>query len=149
MSMAQTPDQRVQFADFGTYAVKSGGAVAPAYPVMLSTTNTGRLQDVTNVTADTDDPVGIGWLDIEDDDLEPGAEAEVLHLFSVVVWVRVGTGGATRGKRGVFSGSADGLKDAPAHGTTTRIYSPGMFLETGSVGEIVPMGVMPAVLSRA
>jgi hypothetical protein len=76
MSMAQTPDQRVQFADFGTYAVKSGGAVAPAYPVMLSTTNTGRLQDVTNVTADTDDPVGIGWLDIEDDDLEPGAGAD-------------------------------------------------------------------------
>ena len=61
--------------------------------------------------------------------------------------VLVGTGGVTRGSHVVAT--TDGLKNAPAHGTGSRIYSPGVALETASAAEWASILVQKVALSKA
>jgi hypothetical protein len=143
------PERRLEHADFGRYTVPSGQTVHGGMSLLLDATDTNGSEDYPNAreaTADTSvvfaiangDP-GVSYA--------AGAQFDATHVFSVVQWVKVGTGGATRGSRAVAT--TDGLTNAAAHGTATRVHSPGIFLATGVAGDFVALGVCPASLSTA
>lgn len=59
----------------------------------------------------------------------------VMYSGGAIVPVKVGTGGATRGKWAVVA--ADGLTDKTPGGGTTVCYLHGKFLQSGVVGDLV------------
>lgn len=154
MTIALTPGRRIEHLDVGQYSVQTAGSSATVRPnfliKMLSATHSdGETPEAAECSADTDVPIGISQGVPGSDATTYGVKFDATHLFSGVEWVLVGTGGATRGLRASLAAAADGLTNAPALGNgTTRFHSPGIFLETGSAGDIVALGVCPSVMTK-
>ena len=142
-----TPERRLEHADFGRYTVPAGQTVRAGMPLILDATDSNGSEDCWNAREATT-AASIVFAIAKGDpgtSYTAGQQFDALHVFSVVDWVRVGTAGATRGQRAVAA--SDGLVNAAAHGTTNRAHSPGIFLMTGVSGDVVAIGVCPAVLS--
>lgn len=114
-----------------TVTVPTGETATRGYPAVWH----GSGNYAKNASGDTDEAFGVF-----DRDATAGAEV-VVNLFAHVVRVPVGTGGATRGKKAVWSSGNDGWTDAPAQvgggGTENNIY--GIFMQTGVVGDRIGM----------
>ena len=143
------PEKRTQFADQMELTVTTGQTVRAGMPVKLLATDAEgdeNFPDGQEAAADTDVPIGIA-------DGKAGtvyAEGErftVWLVSSTVLHMLVGTGGITRGSRVVSA--SDGIKNAAAHGTTSRIYSHGIALSTSVVGDVAAVLSAPLALSRA
>jgi hypothetical protein len=144
-----TPERRLNFADWGRYTVPAGQTVRAGMPIVLDATDTNGSEDYVNAreaTAATSVVFAIAKGD-PGTSYAAGEQFDALHIFSVVQWARVGTGGATRGSRAVAT--TDGLTNAAAHGTAARVHSPGIFLATGVAGDFVAIGIAPSSLSTA
>jgi hypothetical protein len=144
------PERRLSFADFGRYTVPADNTVRAGMLIVLSATDVASTHedypDATEATADTHVAFAIAKGD-PGTSYAAGEQFDATHLFSSVEWVRVGTGGATRGLRAVAT--TDGLTNIGANGNaTTRTYSPGIFLQTGVVGDMVALGVMPSTANK-
>lgn len=73
--------------------------------------------------------------------LTANEQVEVLHPFSAIEAMLVGTGGTTAGKKQKVV--ADGITDAPANGGgTTDVEIVGIALQGGVVGDLVGVGLM-------
>jgi hypothetical protein len=146
--MATYPERRINKAgDTKVYKVKAGQTVRANFPVKLMVSVTDpEYDEIQECAANTDDCFAISTGPVGET-FAAGDLVECTHVFSVVEQVKVGTGGATIGLSAVAA--SDGFTDAPAHGTGSRIYSPGIFLKTGVVGDIVSLGLNRTVLSKA
>ncbi len=70
-----------------------------------------------------------------------GQVCEVIHPFTVVVAMKVGTAGSTRGKKQVVV--SDGITDAATlGGGSTAVSSVGICLQSGVAGDMVGVGLM-------
>lgn len=116
--------------------VASGQTATKGLPVLFS----GADNTIGTAGADSDLAIGIAQ--------EDGAALAFVevHMFAPGATVaKVGTGGATRGKKAVIV--SDGFTDAPAdNGATTPKPTYGVFMNSGSAGDFV--GLMPAVANR-
>jgi len=108
------------------YTVATGQTVTAGMPVKLASDTTIQVD-----VAGSDESIGVAEVSAT-----AGKRVDVFLFGYAVVPVKIGTGGCTRGKKAKFV--ADGYTDAPAHdssgGTDDAIY--GVFLESGSVGDI-------------
>lgn len=143
------PEKRTAFADQMEFTVTTGQSVRAGMPVKLLATNTAgddNVPDAQEAAADTDVAIAIA-------DGKPGTTYAAGDRFSgwlissTVLHMLVGTAGITRGARVVSA--SDGIKDAAAHGTTSRIYSHGIALSTSVVGDTAAVLSAPLALSRA
>jgi hypothetical protein len=118
-----------------TYTVASGQSATKGYLAILS----GADNEVDDATSPCDLGIGVFLATAV-----AGARVEVAHTG--VIPVKVGTGGATRGKKGMWSSGDNGFADAPAHdadgNTNDAIY--GVFLQSGSAGDMVGMLFTPS-----
>jgi len=130
----QLTDNLTQWSVF----IPTGQTATRGYPAVWH----GTANEAKNASADTDEAFGF----FDRDMTGPGQVA--VNLAGPVIRVTVGTGGATRGKKAVFSGSFDGMTDAPAQAaggaTENNIY--GVFMQTGVVGDTI--GMMQAIGNR-
>jgi hypothetical protein len=114
-----------------TVGVKTGETATRGYAAVWD----GTGNHAKDPSADSDEFFGIFDSTVAGGD---GVQVTV-NLFAPVVRVKVGTGGATRGKKGMWSAGNDGWTDAPAQAaggaTENNIYV--MFMQTGTVGDTV------------
>jgi hypothetical protein len=144
-----TPEQRTQYSDKKTYVVGAGATVRPCMPVKLLATVPAdpEVPEIAEATVDSEDPIGFSNGYPTEGPYTEGQKVVVTHIFNTVEWTRVGATGATRGKRVVCA--ADGVVDAPAIGSgATRIFSPGVALDTGVHNDVIAVGIAPAVLTK-
>ncbi len=150
--MSMMPAQRTQFADSKVFT--AGATVRAGVPIVL------QAADTTYGSQDRPKAIeasGNTVLPIAIPKGEPGKSyaageefsAWLLNSGSAIFHVRVGTGAATRGSVAVQSGSGDGVTDAPAFGTGSRIYTMGVLLNDGVAGDFVALLVMPGITSKA
>ena len=116
------------------YSFESGcaTAVGEGVPVKFGTT------DDIMVLAGANDPLAIGLCrkSYTAGMSTAGKPIEVILFGQFIKKVKVGTGGATRGKDAITV--ADGFTDAPANGGgTTSQIDLGKFMQTGVVGDEV------------
>jgi len=147
--MTMIPARRTQFTDSRKFT--AGATVRAGVPIILQATDTYGSQEKPDVIEAANNTVNIIGIPRGEPGTSyaAGAEFDAWVISSTVLHVRVGTGGATRGSRAAQSGSGDGLTDLPAFGTATRIYSPGIFLGGGVVGDWVALLVDNVSTSKA
>jgi len=145
------PQKRID-GDSRMYTVASGQTVRAGMGLKLAATDTApansNYPQVQEAAADTDVIESIAY---SDDPAKTWAAGELVEgIFlqgEVTIPVLVGTGDMTRGLQVVAV--SDGFTDAPAHGTGSRIYSPGVAVETGTVGQWASINVQKVALSKA
>ena len=134
--MATRPTQLSEQATQMRFHVATGQTVEPGRPILLS----GSDDECAHAGAGSDLAVGISQ--------NGGTAGDPIDafMFGPVVPVKVGTGGATRGKKAIIV--SDGVTDAPDHdsdGTGNQaIY--GIFVQSGVAGDFV--GMMPVPSNR-
>lgn len=120
--------RKLEHCTFKEYTVASGQAVTVGELVVMASDTT--VQDAGGAS-----DLGIG---IAVESQTAGLRVE-LYMFGPIVPVTVGTGGATRGTKAIAA--ADGFTDATAHdsdGTSNEsLY--GVFVESGTAGQIKGM----------
>jgi hypothetical protein len=124
--MAARADQVTAFGTPVTYKVTSGQTVAANVPLKFA----GADHEVQQ--AQSGDLIcGIS--------LQAGNAGDLIQVMlpGPVVPVKVGTGGATRGKFAIEAAANDGLTDQLMGGGTVVRYSPGFFTQSGSAGDLV------------
>jgi hypothetical protein len=118
--------RKVTHATFHTFTVAAGQATTAGELVVLATDTT--VQDAGGAS-----DLGIGVAATT----QAAGERVDVYLFGPVIPVEVGTGDATRGTKAIHA--ADGFTDAAAHdssgATDEAIY--GVFMQSGTVGQIV------------
>lgn len=134
--MATRAKKKIDFAHISTYTVAATKSVTKGFPVIFS----GADNEIENSGAGSDLIMGVA--------LETGAagdRVQVLHPVPVVP-MKVGTGGATRGKK--LKMAADGVTDAAAHDSsgTTDDSIVGIAMQSGVAADMI--GVMPTFGNR-
>lgn len=116
-------------------AVASGQVVTEGLGVVLASDTTCQVAG-----ADSDLIIGIARTS------QTAGEEVVIDLFGPIIPVKVGTGGATRGKKAKHV--ADGFTDATAHNSdgTGNESTYGIFLQSGVAADIV--GLVPGAANR-
>jgi hypothetical protein len=132
--MATRPNTYIVHGYIRPYTVASGQTVTLGKTVKFGSTD-NEIQDA---GANSDLAIGVARKSGVAGDV-----VEVVHPFTVVVPMLVGTGGTTRGaKQKVVS---DGITDADTNGGgTTSIISEGIALQSGVIGDLVSVGLVPA-----
>jgi hypothetical protein len=132
--MATTALRKTDFLTTMRFRVAASQTATKGKPVLLS----GADNEIDDAGADSDLAVGVAL-----ETKAAGVDCDVA-LFGPVVPVLVGTGGATRGKKGAIV--ADGFADAPAHnsdGTGNQaIYV--IFMQSGVAGDLVGAMLCPS-----
>jgi hypothetical protein len=152
MAITYRPEKRIDGLDSQIFTVAAGQTVRPGMGIKIASTDTSPATadypQSQEAIADTDDPIAIAAGEIDDTAYAAAATYSAFLVASGgAIPVLVGTGGATRGVSAVCA--SDGFTDAPANGNgTTRIFSPGVFLATGVVGDSVPLLVKPRALAK-
>jgi hypothetical protein len=92
--------------------------------------------DDTVAAAGTNDPLAIGWAHFDYPTAQINRPISIALNGYAIIPVKVGTGGATRGKQAITV--ADGYTDAANNGggTTSQIIK-GRFMQSGVVGDLV------------
>lgn len=134
--MAARANRHLEFAYIRPYTVETGQTVVGGKPVKFGSSDT-TVQD-SGAASD----LMIGVARNPGTTYTAGQTVEVVHPFTVVVPMVVGTGGSTRGlKQKVVS---DGITDvATLGGATTPIYSIGIAMQSGVAGDYVGVGLLP------
>jgi hypothetical protein len=153
MTFKYRPQKRINDSDFQQFTVPTGQTVHAGMPIKLNATDAGsgdaNRPEAQECTADTDNVIAIAYSG--DDPAKSWTAGQIFDAVllgdGATIPVLIGTGGVTRGSSVVAT--TDGLKNAPAHGTASRIYSPGVALETASAGEWAPILVQKVALSKA
>jgi hypothetical protein len=127
--------RKLEHCTFKEYIVAASQSVTIGELVVLASDTT--IQDAGGAS-----DLGIGVATASATD---GARVEV-YLFGPIIPVAVGTGGATRGTKA--KAAADGFTDASTHNSdgTGNESTYGIFMQTGTVGQVV--GMMVAVGNR-
>ena len=152
MTFKYRPQKRINDSDFQKFTVPTGQTVRAGMPIKLNATDAGDgtadRPEAQEATADTDNVIAVAYSDNPDKSWTAGEVFPgVLLGDGAVIPVLIGTGGVTRGSHVVAA--SDGLKNAPAHGTGSRIFSPGVALETQTVGLWTSILVQKVALSKA
>lgn len=153
MTFKYRPQKRINDSDFQKFTVPTGQTVRAGMPIKLNATDAGsgngNYPEAQEAAADTDNPIAIAYGG--DDPSKTWTEGQtfdgVLLGDGATIPILVGTGGITRGSHVVAN--SDGFKNAPAHGTGSRIYSPGVAWETASAGTWSSLLVQKVALSKA
>jgi hypothetical protein len=127
--MAIRAAEQLQYTEIRPFTV----AVAPVIAGQ-AVKHSGADLSVTALAAVGDEAVGIVM-----EDAAVGAICKVAMFGNGIKKVKVGTGGATRGKAAKFV--ANGLTNATIGGATTALFSCGQFLESGVVGDMVAVNL--------
>ena len=110
----------------------------------LMAVHSGSESEFANAGAGVDTGIGVFLDSVLSGDTDRGAR--IACFGGGILRVKVGTGGATFGKKAAYV--ADGFTDAAAHdssgATNDAIY--GTFMQTGVAGDFV--GLLPAVSNR-
>lgn len=127
--MAVRAAEQLQYTEIraftvGATAVTAGQAVK----------HSGADLTVAPIAAVGDEAIGIVM-----DDAGIGALCRIAMFGNGIKKVKVGTGGATRGKGAKYV--ANGLTNATIGGATTALFVCGQFLESGVVGDLVAMNI--------
>lgn len=152
MTTARRPAKDVAGLETQQFTVASGQTVHAGMPIVMAATDTSPATadapQAQEAVADTTIPIAIAYSDDPDKTWTAGQVFDGLLLSGYgKIPVLVGTNTVTRGSRIVAE--SDGFKNAPAHGTGSRIFSPGIALETGAAGDFVSMLLQPMGLSKA
>jgi hypothetical protein len=152
MTIAKRPETRLDGLDSQLFTVAAGQTVRPGMGIKIAATDaspaTADYPQAQEAIADTDDPIAIAAGEL---DATAYAAGEIFTGYLMagggVIPILVGTGGITRGLSAVCA--SDGFTNAPANGNgTTRIFSPGVALATGVVGDGVALLVKPRALAK-
>lgn len=134
--MAERANVHEQYGYIRPYIVASGQTATAGKPVIFAAVD-GEVQDS---GAGSDLMIGVAR-GKPGQTYAAGDTVEVLHPFTVVARMLVGTGGTTRGKKQKVV--SDGITDADTQGGGTNpIYSVGVALQSGVVGDFVGVGLM-------
>lgn len=132
--MATNANQHLINAYIRPYTVETT-AVTAGTPVKFGTTDLL----VTPAGAASDLMIGVA-LGKPAESFAVGAVVQVVHPWAVVARMLVGTGGSTRGAKQKMV--SDGITDCDTQGGGTNpIYSIGVALQTGVVGDWVAVGL--------
>lgn len=134
--MAARANRHLEFAYIRPYTVETGQTVTAGKSVIFGSGD-NTVQDSGGAS---DLIIGVAR-GAAGTTYAAGATVEVVHPFTVVVPMLVGTGGSTRGKKQKVV--SDGITDANTlGGGSTAIYSVGVALQSGVVGDLIGVGLM-------
>jgi hypothetical protein len=114
-----------------TFTVAATKTATLGFPIIASSAD----GEVLDSTTQSDLTLGVAL-----ETAAAGARVQVL-MYAPVAKVKVGTGGATYGKKAYFPAGADGYADAPAHDSSGAVDGStlGVFVESGVAGDYVGM----------
>lgn len=146
--MATRADKSFLFAILRPFTIAAGQSVTVGKTVIFGA-NDDEIQDAgagSDLAFGVVSPAMKNYADangvITAASLPPKTQIEVVLFGNIIVPMKVGTGATTRGKKQVVV--ADGITDAAANGGgTTDVESVGISLQSGVLGDMVGVMLLP------